>query len=60
MNVVQYQDLLKEILKNNSAPGITISETDLELETRDLPITLPKTTWKLIDDFEQKEFKKHK
>ena len=41
MNVIQYQDLLKQILIDNPSPEITIPETDLELETRSLPITLP-------------------
>jgi len=60
MNVIQYQDLLKEILKNNLLPEISIPETDLELETRSLPMTLPKTSWTLLDNFEQTEFTKHK
>ena len=59
MNVIQYQDLLKETLKNNPSPEI-IPETDLELETRSLPMTLPKTSWNLLDNFEQTEFTKHK
>ena len=59
MNVIQYQDLLKETLKNNPSPEI-IPETDLELETRSLPITLPKTAWNLLDNFEQTEFTKYK
>ena len=59
MNVIQYQDLLKETLKNNPSPEI-IPETDLELETRSLPMTLPKTSWTLLDNFEQTEFTKHK
>ena len=60
MNVIQYQDLLKQILIDNPSPEITIPETDLELETRSLPITLPKTTWNLLNNFKQTEFTKHK
>jgi len=60
MNVIEYQDLLKQILKDNPTPEIAIPATDLELETRSLPITLPKTAWNLLDNFEQVEFIKHK
>ena len=60
MNVIQYQDYLRQVLKNNPSPEITIPETDLELETRSLPITLPKTTWNLLNNFKQTEFTKHK
>ena len=60
MDVIQYQDLLKQVLKDNPTPEITIPTTDLELETRNLPITLPKVTWNLLDNFEQVEFNKHK
>jgi len=58
MNVIQYQDYLRQVLKNNPSPEITVPETDLELETRDIPITLPKTAWKLIDNFEQSDKRK--
>ena len=52
MNVIQYQDLLKQTLQGYPYPELVIPITDLELETRNLPITLPKTAWKLLDSFE--------
>ena len=52
MNVIQYQNLLKEILQNNPQPELTVPLTDLVLETKDLPITLPKVSWRLLESFE--------
>ena len=56
MNVVELKNLLKitlKIVKTTGAPVIT--EEDLELETKQVTITLPKTCWDLLQDFEIKE-----
>ena len=53
MNVKQLQEILKVNITHGSMLGLPVVDlTEVEVETRDLPISLPKTTWNLMDGFD--------
>lgn len=53
MNVLQLQEILKESIKGGLVLGLPVIDlTETEVETRDIPISLPKVTWELMDKFD--------
>ena len=58
MNVLQLQEVLKMGIKHGNLLGLPVVDlTETEVETRDIPISLPKVAWKILDMFDIKHIK---